>query len=46
MIVRLAQADGTHLRDIDAFNGGQGSLNVPSWAPDARRFAYVRYPLA
>ena len=46
MIVRLAQADGTHLRDIDAFNGGQGSLNVPSWAPDARRFAYVRYPFA
>ena len=46
VIVRLAQADGTQLRDIDAFNGGQGSLNVPSWAPDARRFAYVRYPQA
>ena len=23
--------------------GGQGSINVPCWAPDARRFAYVRY---
>ncbi len=23
--------------------GGQGTLNVNSWAPDSRRFAYVRY---
>lgn len=28
---------------IDRF-GGQGSLNVNSWAPDATRFAYVDYP--
>lgn len=25
------------------FWGGQGSLNVPSWAPDGRRFAFVSY---
>jgi TolB protein len=25
--------------------GGQGSLNVNSWAPDSRRFAYVAYPV-
>ena len=25
--------------------GGQGTLNVNSWAPDSRRFAYVAYPL-
>jgi len=25
--------------------GGQGTLNVNSWAPDSRRFAYVRYEL-
>jgi hypothetical protein len=24
--------------------GGQGTINVPCWAPDARRFAFVRYP--
>lgn len=24
--------------------GGQGSLNVNSWAPDSARFAYVAYP--
>jgi Tol biopolymer transport system component len=23
--------------------GGQGTINVPSWAPDSRRFAFVRY---
>jgi TolB protein len=25
--------------------GGQGSLNVNSWAPDSERFAYVAYPV-
>jgi hypothetical protein len=25
--------------------GGQGTLNVNSWAPDSKRFAYVAYPL-
>jgi WD40 repeat protein len=30
---------------IDAF-GGQGCLNVNSWAPDSTRFAYVDYPMA
>ena len=25
------------------FFGGQGTLNVNSWAPDSRRFAFVRY---
>jgi len=25
--------------------GGQGTINVNSWAPDSQRFAYVAYPL-
>lgn len=25
--------------------GGQGTLNVNSWAPDSRQFAYVAYPV-
>ncbi len=25
--------------------GGQGTVNVNSWAPDSRRFAYVSYPV-
>jgi Tol biopolymer transport system component len=46
VILRLAAPDGSGQRDLDAFNGGQGSINVPSWAPDSRRLAYVRYPVA
>ena len=30
-------------RILNAFVGGQGTINVPSWAPDSRRFAYVHY---
>lgn len=30
--------------DVVAFRGGQGTINVNSWAPDSDRFAYVRYP--
>jgi hypothetical protein len=25
--------------------GGQGTLNVASWSPDSRRFAYVSYAI-
>ena len=23
--------------------GGQGTINAPCWAPDGKRFAFVRY---
>ncbi|HTT91433.1 MAG TPA: hypothetical protein VMF65_17890 [Acidimicrobiales bacterium] len=26
--------------------GGQGTINVNSWAPDSRRFAFVEYPVS
>ena len=32
-------------RTILKLFGGQGTINVNSWAPDSRRFAYVRYTL-
>jgi Tol biopolymer transport system component len=44
VIIRTMPANGGLSRDIDQFNGGQGSINVPSWAPDSQRFAYIRYP--
>mgnify|MGYP000054630076 CR=1 FL=1 len=44
VIIRTMKPDGSGTRDIDRFNGGQGSINVPSWAPDGSAFAYVRYP--
>jgi TolB protein len=29
--------------ELKRFFGGQGTINVNSWAPDSKRFAYVRY---
>ncbi len=36
--------EGAAPTDVAAFRGGQGTINVNSWAPDSDRFAYVRYP--
>ena len=30
---------------IVALHGGQGTINVPSWAPDGSAFAFVDYPV-
>ena len=43
--IRLLGPNGTP-RDLVHLFGGQGTINVPSWAPDSTRFAYVAYPLA
>ncbi|MET7746392.1 hypothetical protein [Streptomyces sp. NPDC005385] len=45
--VRLVATDAWErpLRTFPLF-GGQGTLNVSSWAPDSRRFAFVSYPMA
>lgn len=39
----LCDPDGENRRRILAFIGGQGTMNVPNWAPDSSAFAYVRY---
>lgn len=44
VILRVMHPDGGEPRDLATFNGGQGTINVNSWAPDSRRFAYVVYP--
>lgn len=31
-------------RTLVTLHGGQGTINVPSWAPDGSAFAYVDYP--
>lgn len=36
-------ADGGNERRLCSFFGGQGSLNVNSWAPDSRHLAFVSY---
>ena len=45
VILRFMHADGSGQRDIAAFLGGQGTINVNSWAPDSGHFAYVAYPM-
>lgn len=41
----LMPAQGGAPRTLLSLFGGQGTINVNSWAPDSRRFAYVRYQL-
>lgn len=41
--LKLMGPDGANVRTIVSLFGGQGSINVPCWAPDSQRFAYVRY---
>ncbi|MBX2812177.1 MAG: hypothetical protein KTR25_10215 [Myxococcales bacterium] len=49
MILRLLPVPGEQLNTPEipetllTFSGGQGSLNVNSWAPDSQRFAFVIY---
>ncbi len=50
--LRLMPVPGKKLKPatidvLKTFYGGQGTINVNSWSPDSRKFAYVVYePLA
>jgi Tol biopolymer transport system component len=42
--IRLMNVKTRKVRDLTpVFYGGQGSLNVPSWSPDGKYIAFVRY---
>ena len=41
--LRLLPLAGGGPQVIASLFGGQGTLNVPSWAPNGREFAFVRY---
>jgi TolB protein len=43
--IRAMDPDGSRHRDVVDLFGGQGTLNVNSWAPDGRYFAYMSYPI-
>lgn len=43
--LNLMNFDGSENRLLLSFFGGQGSINVNSWNPDSRRFAFVMYEL-
>lgn len=44
--LKLMPQSGGEPKTVAEFHGGQGSVNVPNWAPDGDRFAYVRYARA
>ena len=47
--IRMMNADGSDVTTLIATDpdkgelGGQGTMNVNSWSPDSRRFAFVTY---
>jgi len=41
--LRLMSAEGGESRLLTTLYGGQGTINVNSWAPDNRRFSFVSY---
>jgi Tol biopolymer transport system component len=41
--IRLMSANGGEFRVIADLFGGQGTINVNSWAPDSRQIAFVSY---
>lgn len=41
--LRLMAAEGGEVKTVVKLFGGQGTINVNSWAPCSRKFAYVRY---
>lgn len=43
--LRIIPATGGAPREVVRLFGGQGTLNVNSWAPDGLSFAYVSYPV-
>jgi Tol biopolymer transport system component len=43
--LRLIDAGGEDRHLLSLF-GGQGTINVPCWAPDGKRFAFMRYEAA
>ena len=44
--IRLLDLTSKKIIDLTGpFFGGQGTINVPSWSPDGKKFAFVKYEL-
>jgi len=41
--LRLMDTDGKNVRTLVKLFGGQGTINVNSWSPDSKKFAFVSY---
>jgi TolB protein len=43
VMLRLMPVGGGEVKSIAFLYGGQGTINVPSWSPDSKKFAFVSY---
>ncbi len=41
--LRLYDLTNNTIKTLISFVGGQGTINVPSWSPDSKEFAFVSY---
>lgn len=45
VMIRTISPGGGKITKLFELFGGQGTINVPSWSPDSKRFAFVSYEL-
>ena len=45
VVLRLMPTGGGEVKTLARLFGGQGTLNVHSWSPDSKKFAFVSYRL-
>ncbi len=43
VMIRKVNPEGGKITKLFELFGGQGTINVPSWSPDSKRFAFVSY---
>lgn len=43
VVLRMMPMDGGEPEVVVELFGGQGTINVPSWSPDSKKFAFVSY---
>ena len=45
VMIRMMPLKGGDIKVLCKLFGGQGTINVPSWSPDSKHFAFVSYSL-
>ncbi len=45
VMIRMMDKEGRNIQKLFELFGGQGTINVPSWSPDSKKFAFVSYEL-
>jgi TolB protein len=45
VVLRMMPLQGGKAKVLTSLFGGQGTINVPSWSPDSKHFAFVSYRL-